>query len=260
MVLLGQFHTELALLRSLMYFIEGSGIEEVLVKSDVLSKDGAARFLDVRLPVSEMRPVLEALLLGLFKLAIEEFKSSNTENDFWQWRRDVTSESTMAAFYFAVMHVIALTFNYVDAIREQNVDRLIRMTHLCLPVFYASNCHNYLKWTSVQLCYFLMWRGNEKCMMALRKSFCRMHPTNPRNAVSLDQATEMTLKDIAVGSEVGISKERLKKLVIAKPCVRLLLRVLEEKLELSKRHYASLESASPSDYSGKKKLHYFYDA
>ena len=252
MVILGLFHWELTLYKALGKIIQGSGLDRALINCKAISNDRMTKLLGVKMPVSEMRPLYEAMFIALHYLAHTAYLSSDCKDvvQFSVWRDQQAKDSTMASFLFVVMRIISIAFNLTDAIREVNVDGLIRMMQASLPVFYAADHPNYLKWGSVALCYLLKWRTDERYLTAFRKSFCRFDIHRQRNFVSLDQATEMSLKEIAIHSQSGMPKQRLQKIVLAHPCLKQLTKVVEDEMGLPPAQRSSrVTTANPSDAS-----------
>ena len=256
MVVLGFFHWELALYRVLGKFLRGSGLEDALVNSGALTNDRLDKWLAAKMPVKEMRPLYEALYVTLDIMArkdhLESKEFAQTRMTFEEWRETICSTSTMSAYLLNLMRVISIAFNFVDAIREVDVDRLFQMMHMSLPAFYAGDCSNYLKWGSVAFVYLMQWRQNPRCLEAFKKSFCRFDESEIRNSVSLDQATEMTIKEIAITANSGMTQQRLQKLLVADPCLRQITNIVEEELGLPQvSRTTRTTNADPSDIGGK---------
>ena len=257
MVLLGLFHWELALFRSLGKFIRGSGLEDALVNSGVLSKDRLDKWLAAKMPVREIRPMYEALYIALDHISREEYDTSSAAATvtFEKWRDDINDTSTMSSFLFAVMRAISLVFNFVDCIREVDLDRLAHMMQSSLAVFYAGDCPQYLKWGSLSVVYMLRWLKDARCRKALQKSFIRNDESNCRNSVSLDQAMEVTIRDIAIQANTGMSHDRLQKIVLAHPCLQQLTNIVEEHLGLPQMSRTKLNSFTEPSDAANVKLH-----
>ena len=192
---LGAFHTEVAFFKALGKVIDGSGIVDILVSSQVLAEGSVNTFLESK-HFNRCKRIYPILADALQVLHFENFlKQSDYTDEFiketLEFVLECPSESTQplnlktalknivteyseftnltlcgthgktAQFYMQLIELIKLYFRFSRAIRISDGDLYIDTLFSMCNIFFALNQQNYARWTVKYVCDLIELKQND---------------------------------------------------------------------------------------------------
>ena len=191
-VILGGLHIEMAALKTLGKWLDGSGWKEALIKAEVAS-EGVAESLISASHLARTRrahQVTAGSLYALMTKAYDKYADQQTTDSksFMEWRNEMKSKFPQFLYWSTVLELEVLCLQFVRAIREGNFDLYVKAIRLLLPWFFCLDCQNYARWLSIHYRDMCQLKENHPSVCtAFNQGSCVVHKTKkPFSAIALD--------------------------------------------------------------------------
>lgn len=215
-LILGGLHTEMAALKTVGDFLDGSGWTTALVNAGITSAGKADSMLHAS-HVTRTRyahQVTASTLYILVHRAYDQHVHKQTLDlvpspTFDEWSAKMCTLHPQFNYWFSVLQLELAVLMFVRSIRMSNFDMYIETLSNLVPWFFALNHHNYARWASVHL--------RDMCMLhelhpALHKEFTAGKFTvnkhqRPFSGIGLDLAHEqMNARVKGLGGAIGLTE------------------------------------------------------
>ena len=150
LVMLGGLHTEMAVLRLLGDWLEGSGWVESLAKAEVAADGTANSFLKAS-HVVKTRRAHQITLCTLSILLWEAHSSSDGPENIDEWMNIRRKESPHFDFWLTVMELEKLVLLLVRSLREGDFDLYRAVLREVMPWFFTFDHIHYARWMTVHV-------------------------------------------------------------------------------------------------------------
>ena len=225
-VILGGLHTEMAALKALGKWLDGSGWKQALMKAEVASEGVAESFISASHLARTRRAhqITAGSLCALMTKAYEKYADQQTTDSksFMEWRNEMKSKFPQFLYWSTVLELEVLCLQFVRAIREGNFDLYVKAIRLLLSWFFCLDCQNYARWLSIH--YRDMCQLKEKhpsvCTAFNQGSFVVHKTKKPFSAIALDHAHEQVNSVVkGEGGAVGLTESAaaLRRWMVAGP-------------------------------------------
>ena len=153
----GGLHIEMAVMKCIGEWLNGSGWVTALVNAGIASVGTAESFLKVS-HVARTRhahEVTAAAMYALQQTAFEEYKESVQESeqplDFTVWCNKMKSNQPQFCFWSQVLKLELLVLEIVRTIRDGDFDQYVQSLARIMPWMFALDHVNYARWLSVHV-------------------------------------------------------------------------------------------------------------
>ncbi len=164
-VMLGGLHIEMAALKMLGKWLNGSGWTEVMCNAGVATQGVADSFLSASHVTRTRRAhqITAASLYILMKKAYDEFCIEENKDDksrisFDDWKKAMQTKSPQFLYWESVLKLELTCLQLVRAFREASFPLYIRVIRQILPWMFALDHPNYSRWLSVHYRDMLVYR------------------------------------------------------------------------------------------------------
>lgn len=156
-VMFGGLHIEMAVMKCIGEWLNGSGWVTALVNAGIASVGTAESFLKVS-HVARTRHAHEVIAAAMYVLqqtAFEEYKESVQESeqplDFTAWCNKMKSNQPQFCFWSQVLNLELLVLEIVRTIRDGDFDQYVQSLARIMPWMFALDRVNYARWLSVHV-------------------------------------------------------------------------------------------------------------
>ena len=235
-LVLGGLHIEMAALKTLGDWLDGSGWTTVLVNGNVTSSGKAESMLRAS-HVTRTRHVHQVSAATLYILQRRAYSNylSSLENelhvdDFESWCMKKCRLHPQFQYWSLTLKLELLILSYVKSLRMSDFNLYVDSISELVPWFFALNHHHYARWATVHLRDMIALPVNHPRVAAEFQAgkFTVHRSKRPFSAIALDQAHEqMNARVKGTGGAVGLTESpgALLRWMVAGPEVA---RVVEE--------------------------------
>jgi len=155
-ILLGGLHTEMAALRMLGHWLNGSGWTQCLVQAGVATA-GVAESLITASHVKRSRYAHTVTAAALYCNIAECYKryceecEDGSSSSFGQWRDDMEKSSVQFLYWSSVLELELLVLSFVRSLRTSNFNLYVDYLQKLAPCFFAFDHTNYARWLPVHI-------------------------------------------------------------------------------------------------------------
>src|SRR6218665_1789141 len=155
-VMMGGLHIEMAALKMLGQWLDGSGWVQCLIKAGVATSGVAESFIHAS-HVKRTRyshTVTAAALYNCQRHCYSQYCSRVEEEDrltFLQWRSEKEKTSLQFRYWNTVLDLQLMVLTFIRSIREGNFDLYVDSVCSLLPWFFSLDHTHYARWMSVHL-------------------------------------------------------------------------------------------------------------
>ena len=148
-IMLGGFHIELTLFKTLGSWLKDSGWVQALINANVASSGTADSFLKAThvLKTRKAHQVTASALYALMKSAYEDYVFNYTEDDtlasFNEWVELKKKTSPQFLYWYTVLDIELLTFTFIHSLREGDFNRYLQVLPHIIPWFFSLNHTHY---------------------------------------------------------------------------------------------------------------------
>lgn len=212
-VMMGGLHIEMAMLKVLGQWLQGSGWVDVLVRANVTSSGTAESFLKAS-SVKKSRYAHEVTSAAMFILKNDAYVSYKNDNpttafDEEKWFLEMIDKSPQFKYWSIVSDLELLMLSFVRSIREQNISLYIKTLELFTPWFFAMDRINYARWVSVHIRDMKLLHETNPEVATFFKTGGFTVQKGPRkfSAIAIDQAHEQNNKIVKCdGGAIGLTE------------------------------------------------------
>lgn len=253
-VMMGGLHIEMASLRLLGDWLDGSGWTNVITASGITSSGTADSFVKAS-HVTRTRhahQVTAAALYILQQKAYSNYKDACDENlSFEQWSRRMEKQQPQFAYWNLVLQLQLTVLDLVHAMRSADFQKYLETLVLLMPWMFALDRTNYARWLSVHIRDMQKLETDHNTVHSHFASggFVVQKTKNKFSAIPLDQAHEQCNALVkGDGGAVGLTSNpnALKRWMIAGPEVSRMIKEFEEQTSetntLQNDHHDQIES------------------
>jgi hypothetical protein len=152
-MMLGGFHTELNLWKTLGDLLEGSGWANLLTEADIATSGVADSFLRSS-HVKRTRNAHQITLLSLNQLQEEAYQNYKLENSLLSkdaWIKEMEKKSPTFYFWNMILRLETKVFLLIRAHREKNFTLYVEMLEQLTPIFFALDHNHYARWMPIHI-------------------------------------------------------------------------------------------------------------
>ena len=161
-IMMGGLHIEMAALRMLGHWLDGSGWINLLVQSGVTTAGVAESFIHAS-HVKRTRYAHTVTAAALYECMLNSYTAycENLDNDtsdtvvipksFDEWRSESSESSIQFRFWNTVLELELLVLSFVRSLREADFTLYVVTLQGLLPWFFALDQTNYARWLSVHI-------------------------------------------------------------------------------------------------------------
>ena len=156
-VMFGGLHIEMAFLKVVGGWLEGSGWTSALVDANVATPGTAESFIKAA-SVTRSRRAHQVTALCLFILlqkAFTKYKEGVASGDnimtFDSWRTQQVSTTPQFQYWHTALQLELLLLTFIKSLRAADFKLYVDVLYKMLPWFFAMNHSNYARWLSVHL-------------------------------------------------------------------------------------------------------------
>lgn len=238
---LGAFHTQMALFRAIGKYIDGSGLVDVLVQSEVLASGSMNSFLDGK-HFNRCKRLHPLTSISLQVLHFEEFLSTiSFDPELLQQDLEYILNSTIGAnekivppanlqrvldsyknycqttlsgghgktarFYFQYTQFVNLFLRFSRSVRTSNFELYIETLFDMCDLFFALNQTNYARWSVKYLSNLIELAVNDSPLVSefRRGAFGVKRTSNSLARLPVDLTLEQTINGDAANTLTGVS-------------------------------------------------------
>ena len=201
--MMGPLHIEMAYMGAIGDWIEGSGWVEALKKANVSTPGRIESFLSGS-KVKRTRYAHQVSLAAWVRLAKNAFDQQTVTSDFESWKTSCLSENANARFWFGLIEMQVLLFDFVKSLRDADFTSFLNaLKRICQWMFSMDHTH-YARWLPVFI------NDLEKLDNSTRSKFEKGYFTikrsnRPFSNIGIDQAHEQNNKIVKIrGGAVGL--------------------------------------------------------
>ncbi|KAK3910810.1 putative 1-aminocyclopropane-1-carboxylate oxidase [Frankliniella fusca] len=265
-ILMGGLHIEMAFLRALGHWLDGSGWVHTLVEAEVTTTGRAESMLTVS-HVARTRYCHEVTAATLYSLQRKAYDSFMGDTDdpatFEQWREEKCKSTPQFKYWDLTLRLQLILLQFVRAERTANFQLYIESLSMMAPWFFALDHTNYARWLPIHIKDLVMLKeSNPNLHREFQKGhFVARKTCNLFSALALDQAHEQVNAQLkGDGGMVGLTEnvEALRKFMLSGPELSQMVVAFEEGLLSEAKniinHHSDTKSAQKTFLKDKKSL------
>lgn len=156
-VMLGGLHTEMAALRTLGDWLEGSGWTSVIIQANVASAGMVDSFLKAS-HVSRTRHAhqitacsLNILMSKAYEEYVQGLSGEDQKHEFYPWQEQKSSTCPEFKYWELTLKLQLLILSFVKSLREGRFDLYLESIRQLLTRFFALDHTNYSRWLTIYL-------------------------------------------------------------------------------------------------------------
>ena len=249
-IMMGGLHIEMASLRMLGHWLDGSGWVHCLVQSGFTTSGVAESFIHAS-HVKRTRyahTVTAAALYLAQQNAYRDFCNGLADEgdklNFNDWCKQKKTSSTQFLYWDTVLDLELLMLSFVRSIREQNFALYIESIQKLAPWFFVLDQTNYARWLSVHVRDMLSLKDSHPSVQAefVAGNFSISKTCKNFSAISIDHAHEQLNALIkGDGGAIGLTENEaaLGRWVIAGPEITRILTDLENSTKSNSDNFKS---------------------
>jgi len=238
-IMFGGLHIEMAALRSIGTFLQGSGWTAALGEAGVASSGSADSFLSAS-HVTKTRKAHQVSACSLYKLMKTEYTnycnglaSEEKVLSFDDWHVKRREESPQFLYWNLVLEMELSIFTLIRSFREADFDLYCDSLFALTPFFFVNNNVNYARWISIHLRDMVdLEHTHPDIYKEFRNGNFVVHKTKRMfSGLAIDQAHEQNNAMIKSDSgAIGLTEDpvALRRWMVAGPEVSRLLTSYEE--------------------------------
>jgi len=196
-ILLGGLHTEMAALRMVGHFLNGSGWTQCLIQAGVATVGVAESFISAS-HVKRTRyahTVTAAALYVTLHRSYEHYCHDNAGDaviSFGKWRADLEKSSAQFHFWSLALELELLVLAFVRSLRSGNFHLYIDSLQKLAPWFFAFDQTNYARWLPVHIRDMLLLEKNHPEVYSQFRDgkFSLSKSKRKFSSIAIDQAHE----------------------------------------------------------------------
>lgn len=191
-VMMGGLHIEMAALKAIGHWLDGSEWNEVLVDANIATSGTAQSFLQ-GVHVTKCRHALQVTLAVLDILRTKSFENDFSDHtDIEMWTVEKCKTNIQFCYWNNTITFIQSLLLFVRSIREGNFDLYIAALDTLLPWLFAMDRTHYSRWLSVHVHDMKnIFHSNEHVFMEFKAGKFAINKTfNSFSTIALDQAHE----------------------------------------------------------------------
>lgn len=260
-VMLGPLHIEMAGLRVIGEFLDGTGWSNAIVQADVATKGTADGFIHVSHVTKTRRAhqVTAATLHILQRRAFVKYLESTADSDtiseatFTEWCEEMMLVHPMFRFWSTVLELELNLLAFIRAVRTSNFELYIETLTKMVPWFFALDHVHYARWLPVHIrdMTTLQQRCPEVYEEFVHGAFTSNKTGNAFSAMGLDQAHEQVNACVkGDGGAIGLTENpgALRRWMVAGPQLSAVIAEYEDKADShgdnkEKKHHEQSDSA-----------------
>ena len=213
-VLLGGLHTEMAALRVLGAWLDGSGWTAALVNANIVSSGKADALLQAS-HVTRARYCHQVTVASLYILQQRAYAASVdssdnvTDDGFHTWCSSESQKRPQFMYWSQTMALQLAVLLLVRSIRESNFDLYVCSLSEIIPWFFALDRHHYARWGAVHLRDMLMLpvKHPEIAEQFVSGRFTVNRTKRPFSSIACDHAHEQMNAHVkGVGGIIGLTE------------------------------------------------------
>lgn len=256
-VMFGGLHVEMAVLKALGSFLNGSGWTEAIATAAITTAGTAESLLTashVR-RCRHMHEVSAAALCCLQHMAYDAYSEGLTQPlQFDDWCSQKIVKHPQFAYWSLVLHLELSMFVFVRSIRQSNFGLYVDSLTQLMPWFFALDRVHYARWLSVHIRDMSeLSRTHPDVFSAFENGKFTVHKTHHKfSAISIDHAHEQNNAIVkGDGGVIGLTdnENALRRWTIAGPEVARLIAQFEStyvNIDLEDRHHEQRPSVQKS--------------